>query len=80
MKKCSICTKKNDRGSGPFFNVPKDENRRRLWSDICKRDFAPHDRICVDHFSPSYIIKGNLKSMLLPCAVPFINLNPIKDV
>lgn len=77
MRRCCICLKRYVSGSGSFFEVPKDEGRRRQWMKICRRKLGKHDVLCADHFLEKEIVKAGKRCMLLPCAVPYLpqNLN-----
>ncbi|KAM7362670.1 uncharacterized protein ACRADG_013253 [Cochliomyia hominivorax] len=70
MSKCSICHKTLTQESGSFFIVPKDEKRRKKWSAICNKQFSSNDRLCVEHFSSSDIIKERNTITLKPTAMP----------
>ncbi|KAM7362671.1 uncharacterized protein ACRADG_013254 [Cochliomyia hominivorax] len=70
MSKCSICHKTFTQESGTFFIVPKDEKRRKKWSAICSKQFSSNDRLCVEHFSSSDIIKEHNTITLKPTAMP----------
>lgn len=72
MTKCGICKRKREPGSGTFFNIPKDEQRRIVWSTACRQEFSPSSRICYKHFQPSDIITAGRNCMLMPNAVPIV--------
>ncbi|XP_073837989.1 uncharacterized protein [Musca autumnalis] len=71
MRKCIICKKKEVYGNGSFFTVPKEENRRRIWSEICGIELSAKSCMCEDHFSPLHMIKGGQRKHLLPNAEPY---------
>lgn len=73
MRKCALCQKKSMPGNGTFFNVPKDMERRKKWSEICKKDLTPSARICIDHFSLSDMAACGTKKMLLAKALPIVD-------
>ncbi|XP_023307829.2 zinc finger protein 699-like [Lucilia cuprina] len=72
MRNCCLCHKNVDPENGLLFNIPKDERRRKKWSEICRIQFSTNSRICADHFSPSDIIKVLNKCSLTSNAVPFV--------
>lgn len=78
MRSCCICMKKVLRGNGTFFNIPKDEKRRRKWCEICKMDFTPNARICEDHFRSADMIRTGQKKLLMPNAMPIVQ--PLQQV
>ncbi|XP_067627746.1 uncharacterized protein [Eurosta solidaginis] len=71
MGKCAICSKRCERGTGPFFQVPSDDQKRLLWENSCRMYLRNIDLICADHFSRGDMICGGRKARLLPKAVPF---------
>ncbi|XP_065371061.1 LOW QUALITY PROTEIN: zinc finger protein 568-like [Calliphora vicina] len=72
MRSCCLCNKNVESKNGMFFNIPKDERIRKKWSEVCRINFTPNSRICVDHFSSSDIINRANKVSLMPNAVPFV--------
>ncbi|TMW44547.1 hypothetical protein DOY81_010373, partial [Sarcophaga bullata] len=70
---CQLCGKKILPGQVSVFTVPKDEERRRKWSEICKVNLTPSGRICTNHFSSADMVVSGTKKILLPKAVPIMN-------
>lgn len=78
MRKCQLCGKKFGPGQGSLFNVPKDVERRKLWTERCGVNFTPSGLVCFDHFSPSDVIISGRNKFLLPKAMPIILNNSIQ--
>lgn len=74
MRKCIHYENKEGRDKGPFFNIPKDERRVRIWSNICSMEFSSKDCICEKHFFASDMRKVGKKYMLMSNAMPYVEL------
>lgn len=70
MLRCAIC-KKDLKGANSFM-IPRENERREKWSQICGKKLSQTSRICKDHFPASNIIGSGKHMQLLPKAEPII--------
>lgn len=59
MPKCILFENEDGRYKGKFFNIPKEERRIRIRSNICSMDISSKDCTCGKHFLASDMRKNN---------------------
>lgn len=78
--KCSICKYTFEQSNVKFVKCPKDDRKRKMWSDACGENLSQHSKICMYHFrNCDYVeLHGEGKrARLMPNAIPF--REPVKD-